>query len=280
MDQMQTDHELTQLQILELDILRQIDALCKKHNISYMLNGGSMLGAVRHQGFIPWDDDIDIAMLRDDYDRFLKIAEDELDAPYALHTYSNCSDHHYYFSHVVDTRYQVRRTGSADRRVEDVWVDVYPIDGIPDNPLVRTFHLGNLLFDRFMYHMAHFEKVNTERADRPAFQKAILRVVSPISSLIKPDRNKWRDRMDKGLRKYSARNTKNAMNFISVYMLRESFPSTMFTDLEGYPYEDMIVPGPRDFDPYLRKMYGDYMTPISEGARHELEILFNEESPQ
>lgn len=277
MDQtQQTGHSLSRLQEVELEILKQIDAICKKYNIPYLLNGGSMLGAVRHQGFIPWDDDIDIAMLRDDYDQFLAVAEAELQDPYALHTYNNCPEHHYYFSHVVDTRYQVRRIGSADKRIEDVWVDVYPIDGIPDNPIVRTFHLGSLLFDRFMYHMAYFDKVNTERADRPAFQKAILSIVGPVSSLFKPDRAKWREKMDRSLRRYNPRTTKNSMNFISVYMLRESFPSKVFLDLDDYPFEDMLAPGPKDFEFYLTKMYGDYMTPIAEGAQHEVEVLFGQ----
>lgn len=71
-----------------LSMLKDVDAVCKKHNIPYFLNGGSALGAYRHQGFIPWDDDIDIAMLDSDYERFLEVIVDELQDNYVVHAYS------------------------------------------------------------------------------------------------------------------------------------------------------------------------------------------------
>lgn len=270
--------QVSALQSVELGILKEVDRICENHDITYFLIGGSMLGAVRHKGFIPWDDDIDIAMIRDDYDRFMEIGELELSKPFALHTYKNTPSHHYYFAHAVDTRYQVRRTGSQDQRIEDVWVDIYPIDGLPDNPLMRRAHILACLFYRFMYHLAYFEKISISRSDRPLGQKIILRMVAPFQSVIKPDKNKWRDRMDRALRKYRPQDTKLSINFISVYLLRELFPTKIFTDLASYAFEDMLVKGPKDFDTYLSGMYGDYMTPVSSDQAHPIELLFDEDS--
>ena len=273
---MSSEHKLTKMQSVELGILKQIDHICNENGVTYLLNGGSMLGAIRHKGFIPWDDDIDIAMLRDDYDKFLELAERELKPPFAIHTYKNEPSHHYYFAHAVDTRFQVRRTGSQDKRVEDVWVDIYPIDGLPDNPVVRGAHCFKCLFFRFMYHLAYFDKISIDRSDRPLPQKIVLRAIKPIHGLLKPDKNKWRDRMDKTLRKYRPQDSKLSMNFISVYLMRELFPTRVFTELAEYVFEDMLVKGPRDYDTYLTHMYGDYMTPVSADNAHPIEVLFDE----
>ena len=268
---------ISRMQAVELNILKEIDRICEEHGVTYFLIGGSMLGAVRHKGFIPWDDDIDIAMIRDDYDKFIKLAEDELTSPFAIHTYRNTPSHHYYFAHAVDTRYQVRRTGSQDQRIEDVWVDIYPIDGLPDNRMARAIHVFSCLFYRFMYHLAFFEKISINRSDRPLGQKIILRIIAPFQSAIKPDKNKWRDRMDRALRKYRPQDSELSINFISVYLMRELFPTRIFTELAEYPFEDMIVKGPKDFDTYLTGMYGDYMTPVSPDQAHPIEMLFEDD---
>ncbi len=90
---MSKDNELKSLQAIELDILKQIDSLCNEHGLKYFLVGGSLLGAARHKGFIPWDDDIDIGMLREDYDKFISIAEKELSDPYKVNTYKIIGGH-------------------------------------------------------------------------------------------------------------------------------------------------------------------------------------------
>ena len=81
------ENNVRDLQLICLDMLKEVDRVCRKHNILYWLEGGTMLGAVRHRGFIPWDDDLDIAMFREDYDRFCEIAPQELKSGYFLQTH-------------------------------------------------------------------------------------------------------------------------------------------------------------------------------------------------
>jgi lipopolysaccharide cholinephosphotransferase len=87
-DASQNTITVADVQLVLLSMLKDVDAICKKHNIPYFLNGGSALGAYRHQGFIPWDDDVDIAMMDNDYKRFLEVIVDELKENYVVHAYS------------------------------------------------------------------------------------------------------------------------------------------------------------------------------------------------
>ncbi len=115
----------------ELSILDYIDCVCKQHNIRYYLAYGTLLGAIRHKGFIPWDDDIDIYMLREDYDRFIKLLSAEKDNHYSILSIYNDSDYFYEFAKVVDNRTCVITENVKENHNEGVWVDIFPLDDAP-----------------------------------------------------------------------------------------------------------------------------------------------------
>ena len=142
---MENKNDIKSLQLICLEILKEIDRVCKKHNILYWLDSGSMLGAVRHNGFIPWDDDLDIAMFRDDYNRFLEIASKELKENYFLQTHQTDSEYPLFFA-------KVRRNNTfidekRYRRLnihKGIYVDIFPVDKLGSNIKVAKKHCRKL----------------------------------------------------------------------------------------------------------------------------------------
>lgn len=265
------------LQEKELDMVKEFLKICEKHNLKYFMAGGTFLGAVRHKGFIPWDDDVDLGMYRDDYEKFLDIAKRELPYPYEVHTYRNCKEHHYYFSHIVDVRYKVRRMGSLDKREEYVWIDIFPYDGLPKGKIKPLLIYVRLLFYRFCYHMAYFDKINIARNDRAEWQKKILQILKILYKILRFDKNKWRKKIDDLLKKQNMEKCDKIMSFMGVKLQKEIFPKKIYDDLVDYEFEDIYMKGPVEYDKVLSQLYGDYMSlpPKEKRISHPMEILID-----
>lgn len=136
------DKTLRQLQMVELEMVLEVDRICRKHNINYQIIGGTLLGAVRHGGFIPWDDDADVAMLREEYEKFKRVCKKELDTE------------RFYFQDFEETRGYRWSYGKLRRKdtiflrehqehmpyEQGVFIDIFPVDGVPDNYLLRAIH--------------------------------------------------------------------------------------------------------------------------------------------
>ena len=139
----------SEIQNIIWDIVKVIKPFLDENNIRYYIIGGTLLGAIRHKGFIPWDDDFDIGIPREDYDRFVKGIVKIL--PGHIRVVTNDPDdgnltHHFYFARIVDTRYKIKRTCSMVDREEFVWVDIFPFDGLPGNWIKRMIHMSDVPF--------------------------------------------------------------------------------------------------------------------------------------
>ena len=122
--------ELDEIKKIELDILLYIDKLCKKNSIKYFLAYGTLIGAVRHNGFIPWDDDIDITMPRPDYEKFIRVMKNESDI-YKLICLENCqNDYSYPFAKVYDSRTNIHEAWRPMKEELGIYVDILPLDGL------------------------------------------------------------------------------------------------------------------------------------------------------
>lgn len=143
---------LRKIQLTQLEIVKEIDLICKKNGIAYFLCAGTALGAVRHNGFIPWDDDLDIMLPRDSYDNLMKALKCQLPEKYWLQSYE--TDKHYWqpFAKVrkIGTVYKELGMESFDDKKSGIWVDIFPMDYVRD----KDSH--SLKWDRFWVKMISF----------------------------------------------------------------------------------------------------------------------------
>ena len=276
-----SEQHLNDTQKYILHVLREVTRVLEELNIPYFMQGGTMLGAIRHNGFIPWDDDVDLGIPRADYDRLLKEVSARLPENLELRTYDDETDHHYYFARIVDKRYQIRRMGSIEERLENIWVDLFPLDGMPNGCISRQWHKLRLLMTRLKFHLSCFEKVNIKRPGRPLVERIIIRVAMITRVGKWWNTRKQLDKMDRLLKKYPPEKSEYLVNFTgqTSFKFNEMFKKEIYGQGKEYPFEDMVLVGPEQYDPYLKSLYGDYMTPPREEDRnaHAAELVPIEE---
>ena len=276
-----SEQHLNDTQKYILHVLREVTRVLEEMNIPYFMQGGTMLGAIRHKGFIPWDDDVDLGIPRADYDRLLAEVSARLPENLELRTYDDATDHHYYFARIVDTRYQIRRMGSIEERLENIWVDLFPLDGMPNGLISRQWHKMRLLMTRLKFHLSCFEKVNIKRPGRPLIERIIIRIAMITRVGKWWNTRKQLDKMDRLLKKYAPEKSEYLVNFTgqTSFKFNEMFKKEVYGQGKEYPFEDMILVGPEQYDAYLKSLYGDYMTPPKEADRnaHAAELVPIEE---
>ncbi len=262
--------ELRKLQLMELDILKQVIEVCRQHGLRYYLLGGTFLGAVRHQGFIPWDDDIDIGMPRADYERFCEIAPKELRAPLGLECFKKNAEHIYYHSKVYNYNSRVIDRSGVNEKETFAWIDICPLDGMPRNAVLRKLYGFYLLFLRFLFVYSQFDKiVAVSRKERVWYEKMLVE----IGRVVKFDKilntRKIMEKIDRTLQHLDYETSSYVGNFMGAYRMKEVFPKQLYEETAEYPFEDISCPAPKNYDAVLTQMYGDYMTPPKEEVRNK-----------
>ena len=268
---MKSEHELSKVQNIIWGMMKDLKKYLDENNIKYYMLGGTLLGAVRHKGFIPWDDDIDIGIPRNQYDEFVKNIEKKLPKNLRLDTYGNNKNHHYYFSRIVDTRYSLKRIGSLNERNENVWIDIFPLDGMPNNWFLRKIHMFRLLMARAMYHISTFDKVNLKRPNRPLSERIVIKFVMITGFGKNMDMYKYLNKIDKLLKKYPYENSNYVVNFMGQYKFKEMFEKKHYGDGTVYDFEDDVMIGPKDYD---------YMTPPNNQEKNAHAAYFNEDKKE
>lgn len=256
---------LRKLQLAELNIIKVFMEICRRENLRYYMIGGTMLGAIRHKGFIPWDDDVDIGMPREDYDRLFELLKDGDNLPdhFEYLNYKIKDGYERYFSRIVDNRVLVYNASGQKEIVEAAWIDLFPLDGSPNNTILRNIRYTWIMFKRLKYHLSCMDSlVNLRRPGRPLYQKLIIGIAKRIPIGRGKNSKEILDDIDHELKKYGWNGSTTGANVFGAYAHREMVPKKVWgKGVTLYPFEDIMLPGPRDYDAFLSRFYGDYMVP-------------------
>lgn len=265
--------ELRKLQMVILDIIKLFADICDKHHLRYFMVGGTMLGAIRHKGFIPWDDDVDMGMPREDYEKFMSIVQDELPKGYSFLNYKSNPEYHRYFSRIVNNNVRIYNNSNSVEIIENAWLDIFPYDGMPEGKLQKKIHFAYLTGWRFLYHASCFDElVNLNRPGRPAYQQAIINFLS--TTKLGQGLNTYRlmIKIERGLRKYQFDASNTVVSFFGAYMTREIIDKRIFGKLQHYQFENTNFFGAEYYDEFLSHYYGDYMIPPSDTNKNKHNI--------
>ena len=252
---------------VDMDIAKEVLQICQKYDLTYYMLGGTMLGAIRHKGFIPWDDDIDLGMPREDYERFLEVAPQELSAHLKLVNYRTDPDYMYYITRILDTETTVieERIGN-DNKYTHASIDIFPIDGTPNNPILRKIYFFRVMYHRALMSLCYKDSIDRKRK-RSKPEKLLLWIMEriPVEKLTTPYKQKCK--IDKLLRKQKVEGSKYIGNIMGAYRTKEIVPAQYYGEGAMYPFEDIQMRGLAMYDEYLTYTYGDYMQLPPEGSR-------------
>ena len=269
------EHKLSKLQMAELDIFRSFLKICEKYKLQYYIWGGSMLGAVRHKGFIPWDDDIDVSMPRPDFEKFLKIAPSELPDHLYLSTYKLREDHITLVAQIFNKNKEFTLNNAAKIVKTGAWIDILVIDGAPKPGLQRKIFGAKYMYYRMMNQFAHFDEIVNLNKERPWYEAAAIKFaqITKIEKFLNPV--KIGDKFHKFLQTYPYETSEEVATFMGAAKMKEIIPKAWIGKDAKYEFEGIMVNGPEQYDIYLRNFYGDYMTPPPADKRDKHNVKDN-----
>ncbi len=248
------DGRLDAIQKMQLAYLLEVDRICKKHHIKYFLGGGTLLGAIRHNGFIPWDDDADIMMLREDYDRFAEVAQQELPAGMTFQSGKTDKNCFYEFNklRVENTIFATELAKNHTDINVGIAFDIFCHDKTANSRLGQKLHLAATLFTRALV----LNKWNHRKADNGS------RVQSAVTNFfvrLLPLRFSYflmNHTISFFKRKKNARYLYDGMGR-NVY--NGCFSADILSEVTTHDFEGYQLPVPKKYDEYLTFLYGDYM---------------------
>lgn len=249
---------LKETQHISYEILKQVTAICEKINIRYCLIYGTLIGAIRHKGFIPWDDDLDIMMPRPDYERFLKYFKEHKSEYSFLELFNKDEnkDYPYMISRISDSRYEIKMDNEKSYGM-GVFIDIYPFDGL-GNSKSEALKYG-LKGDRlsslcYQASRSYFSMETTTSL----FRKLIKYPVYKISKWIGKDF--FQEKLSKleNIKNFDSSEYAGCVVWLSGGE-RDIFKRKWFDETILWPFEDSFFRIPKNYDQVLKHTYGDYM---------------------
>lgn len=266
----QISEQRKQVWKIELELAKELERVCKKHNIKYFADAGTILGAIRHSGFIPWDDDMDFIMLREDYDRFLKVASKEFKKPFFLQ--SAYSDAHYFRGHAqlrMDGTTAIAKfeLGNVDFH-QGIFIDIFPFDYVSKSKMLNKAHSARL--------RCLMKIMKNQCSTHPPSSK-LMGAIRAVVKKLSPNKKKSFKKFEK-IARHAPRTDKNVVD-ATTFLLNEKryryLPKRYFSEVKYVKFENIKIPIPIGAHEIMEKYYGkDYMTPKQASTVHG-DVLFS-----
>lgn len=256
-------YDIRPLQLRVLEIVKAVDTTCRQHNLRYYIWAGTMIGAIRHKGFIPWDDDLDIAMPRADYNMLIAHAREWLPEQYEMVCAETDDTYPLPFAKIQDAgttlieRLHLHYLGG-------IYIDVFPIDGTPCNPLKRRMHFARYeYYKRVLYLLC---RDPYKRGHGPSSWAPLLcRKLYTLKGV--------QHRIKQLLEKYAYDESSQIADYDDG--LKGVMPKHIVGNPTPFTFEGVTLKGVEYYDVYLTKKYGDYMSipPHSDRHQHNFQVL-------
>lgn len=267
-----TEDELNKLHQILLKLLGEVNRICEKHNISYFATGGTAIGAVRHKGFIPWDDDMDIGMTRDNYEKFLSVCDDELSDQFFILNYETNKNYYAYFSKLCIRGTTFVESETTHLKYDHcVFLDIFPYDNVPDDLKQRNKFYKKINISYQLYKCRSLWKVSNLAGKKQKIIGSIVRPIIHVLLLPIPKKVLY-NHLNKLIRSY------NNLDCIYLTTLGHNInlaEKNTIDDLLKVPFANIYIYILRNYDAWLRQQYGDYMLlpPVDKRYNHHPLIL-------
>ena len=264
---------LRKLQLVQLEILQDIDAFCKKHDITYFIAYGTGIGAVRHGGFIPWDDDIDICMKRDDYNKFIRLAKKGMQSKYDI---LNIMETPGYISPFIKvskkgTRF-VEATNTNEEYEQGIFVDIFPYDYASSDKETRAKDFQKAWILSRMAMLCEISDPIIPHEIK-GWKRAVAvfgcKAAHVFFKLIRLNKKKLYKKYEAHVSKYNRNSNKTYLcDYSDITPERTVLKEEQLFPTKDIAFENVTFPGPRDMHAHLSSVYGDYMQLPPVDARH------------
>lgn len=274
------NEDVKKIQSAGLFALEYLDNVCEKNKLTYYVCGGTLIGTIREKGFIPWDDDIDVMMPRKDYEWMLCHRKELFHTPLVACDYRGGGESDIIKAHAViyNTSVRIIDKNSNKEKGQYCYIDIFPLDGMPEGKVRRTLHYYHAFFWRIILQISWYDSiVNQHKENRNRLERIIIYFMNHVKYRPRWDSYKILNRWHKVLSKYDINTSDLVCSLTGPCRKKEILQSRFFDKVLRMPFENIEVNVPCGYDAELRHYYGNYMIPpqnIEERElHHRMEII-------
>ena len=252
---------MNEVQTHLLKIFKEFVRVCEKHHLRYFVDSGTLIGAMRHKGFVPWDDDIDVMMPRDDFDKFVKLQYEYEGTPYFIQTWRTDPHYTYCFAKLRDSSTTFIENFYVNHRINHgLWIDIFVLDGVSYKVKPREKFAHRFRFTWWMNYMSYLPQLTRKFHKETFFKDLGLNIIGCLFYIMDPFhiRNRIVERF---MKKHTLDKAKMVANYYDFKPKKQAMRKELFDEYIQVPFEDMMVNAPKGYDEYLTILYGDWRTP-------------------